>query len=472
MSPRSLSAICRLLFFVLIVGVFNSSHATYEEPINAKKFFPASRFPLAEQRRLAARVLGDNWLRDVEAETYLKQITRQLAPEDEHFVIVADSDAVNAFAYLGGIVVMYRGLWQFADEEDGFIGVVAHEIGHVRLDHVQKTRDNAARISTLATPFLIAGLLIDDPEVREAVVAGSAGVISGDIIAYSRELEHEADVVALTTMQESGHNPWAMARIFSRLGVSGNEYLSTHPASDRRGAYLSDRLHGVPEPATTGRLAYYLLRDKLARQDVVEPQYQQTRRAVLASPTATAAQKLLAQYGLLLSATKTRNKKLGAEMVTALAAQKNPIIVRAIAANLRQRGQSQQALMLLTQAAVAHPQHLALVLEMFSVYERLKQYKQALAMYRKLPAEVMEHPDVLLAAGRIAAFLQQRVLSNYLLALGHAHNGNFEQAQKQITVAEKFKDGKTDTVVKLEKLKKDVTHELRLLRERRVLETN
>lgn len=470
MLPNRLAACFRLLPALALALSPASAAAAGGDAISAKKYFAGSEFPLAEQRRLAARLLGARWLRDNEAEEYLQRVSRRLAPADKHFIVIADTDAVNAFAYLGGIMVIYRGLWQFAEEEDGFVGVVAHEMGHVKLDHVRKAYRNAQRTAALALPLLTAGLLIDDPQARQAVVAGGAGAIGSSLFAYSRELEHEADIYALDAMLSASRDAQAMARLFSRFGGGGNEYLSTHPAPSRRGAYLSSRLHSSATPASMEGLDYYLLREKLSRRKVVERDYQKRKRAILASD-ADETEKIIARYGLLLSAGKMRDYKLGAEMTAALAAQDNPIVARARAASMSQRGKNKEALDILAKLHEKHPQRASLLLEMFSVLERLEQQRKILAMFDALPAALREHPDILHAAGRAAASLKKPLLSNYLLAHSQAQSGNFEQAQRQIAIAEKFK-GETETLVQLARLSKRVSRELRLLREKRVLEIN
>lgn len=467
--PRRLSLLCRS---ALALALLLPSATAAEQAINAKTFFPASDFPQAQQRRLAANVLGREWLRDAEVEDYVQRIARQLLPQDEHFIVLARNDAVNAFAYLGGLVVVYDGLWQFAEEEDGFVGVIAHELAHVRLDHVHKTRENAERVSAMTLPLLLGGLLVESPEAREALLAGGAGVISSDIVTYSRELEHEADIYAFDLMQAARRDVHAMARLFSRFSASGNAYLSTHPAPARRGAYMAQRVQDAPPAPPAADMEYDLLRKKLARDGtaLVERTYQQAQRAVLASAAATQREKLLAHYGLLLSANKTRNKALGAEAAAALAAQDNPLIVRARAESLSQRGEHQAALHLLQQARTAHPQRLALLLQQFAVHTRLQQYEEILILHRILPPALLRQPQVWLAAGRAAAHIGQNALSNYLLATGQALAGEFEQARRQIAVAERMNDGDTETLLKLGELKTKVNRELQRLQDGTLLQ--
>ena len=460
--PRPLPAACRLLLGALLLL---SPPAVAAQPIDAATYFPASNFPQAQQQRLAAGLLGAKWLRDAEAEDYLRRTARQLAPEDTHFVIIAEQGEANAFAFLGGLVVVFRGLWDFAEEEDGFVGVLAHELAHVRLGHVQKTRENAERITALTLPLLLGGLLMKSDEARKAIIAGSAGVVSSEIVAYSRELEHEADIHALNLMLTARRDVQAMARLFSLFSGGGNPYHSTHPAPARRNAYLAQRAESAPPPAPSQDLEYALLRVKLARRgaSLVERTYQKTRQAVLANAKSTGREKLLANYGLLLSANKTRNKALGAEAAAVLADEDNPLIARAVAESLRQRGMHAAALQLLREARAAHPQRLALLLQQFAVHASAQQHAEILALHRDLPSELRRHPQVHLAAGRAAARAGQQVRANHLLATGHALAGDFEQARKQIAVAERLDGGDVDTLLQLNELKGKVDHELHLL---------
>lgn len=491
--PGFLSLLCRLgavgaagaalaLVFSPVqisAGAAGAAGMAEGETINAKSFFPASGFPLAEQRRLAARVLGDEWLRDAEVEEYMQRITRELVPEDEHFIVLADSGDVNAFAYLGGLVVLYGGLWNFSDEEDGLVGVVAHEIAHVKLKHVERARDNAERTSALSVPLIIAGILAEDEEVREAAFAGATGLISSEQVAYSRELEHEADVFALDTMQRAERDVGAMVRIFGRFDSSVNEYLSTHPLPARRSAYLAQRLREAPPPAPRGELDYYLLREKLARRDVLESDYRRRKRDEIAAADAAteegARDKAVAQYGLLLSANKTRDKTLGEEMSAALAQESkvrdNPIIVRARAEALSKQGSHDEALRILQAAFVAHPDRPSLLLAQFEAQTLAGRHRQIVARYDTLSEDMQENPDVLRAVGLAAARLGRQQQSHYFLSRHYAQAGDFEQAQKQIVIAEKFKDGDAGTLLKLSELKRAVGRELELLRSGDILQT-
>ena len=53
--------------------------------------------------------------------------------------LILDTNEVNAFAAPGGLVLVTRGLLQCCKSEDDLAAVLAHEIGHVELDHGMKS---------------------------------------------------------------------------------------------------------------------------------------------------------------------------------------------------------------------------------------------------------------------------------------------------------------------------------------------
>ena len=142
-------------------------------------------------------------------------------------VRVVDDPMVNAFAFAGGHVAIFRGLIDLAQTPDEVAAVLAHEIGHVA--HRDATRSTLRMVGS----FGIVGLVFGD--VLGA--SGAAGLSQRYLqSAYSREAELAADTFAHRQMNRAGLDPAALARVFVRLQAETGQgdlgvlrHLSTHP---------------------------------------------------------------------------------------------------------------------------------------------------------------------------------------------------------------------------------------------------
>lgn len=146
-----------------------------------------------------------------------------------------DGLGANAFALPGGVIVLTDELaGLFADREEVLIGVLAHELGHVRGRHGMRSVVQAGLIGAAAAVAWgdFSGVLATVP-----VWLGHA--------AYSRDLEREADEAAIALLQANGIDPAVMALLFERLaeqrgGGAGSGAsalgiaLASHPADEER----------------------------------------------------------------------------------------------------------------------------------------------------------------------------------------------------------------------------------------------
>lgn len=141
----------------------------------------------------------------------------------------------NAFALPDGTLVFTDALMNILDEDE-FLAVAAHEIGHVLHDHGMR--------NVISSTALIAAitLLTSGADAFSEIVAGTPLALAQ--LAYTRDLEREADDVAMDLMQASGIPPAAFAQALTKLVRSyGGDpddsstwegYLSTHPAPAER----------------------------------------------------------------------------------------------------------------------------------------------------------------------------------------------------------------------------------------------
>ncbi|MFC3676474.1 M48 family metallopeptidase [Ferrovibrio xuzhouensis] len=156
----------------------------------------------------------------------------QPAPRLPLQVRVVRLPMINAFALPGGYVVLSDRLIGFVANESELAGVLAHEMGHVDARHAM-----AGVVRSGAASFLV-GLLFGD------VIGGVGSVSVASYLldaAYTRDMESEADGLALQRLQDAGIDPAAAAGFFRRLpaALPGGELpaiLSTHPGHAERAA--------------------------------------------------------------------------------------------------------------------------------------------------------------------------------------------------------------------------------------------
>ncbi len=163
-------------------------------------------------------------------------------------VHLINSDAVNAFATLGGHVFVCRGLMESVADENGLSMVLAHEIAHI------KHRDPVVGMSRGLALQLIYSFVTGDYS------RGSDWVFYGGdlgLLYFSREQESNADVQALSALHRHYGHIRGHTQIFEILseaqeeeGVSDADsesasldWLSSHPD-------LTDRIDVLNQQAT------------------------------------------------------------------------------------------------------------------------------------------------------------------------------------------------------------------------------
>ena len=211
----------------------------------------ARRLPFELERRwVGERVIGFEPLlrhgdpQATEIEGYLQRLAQGLSatlrlPDTMRVTLhYAEVDEPNAFATLGGHVVVTRGLYARMPSENALATVLAHEIGHVRAG------DPIAALGGGASLALLAALLGGDAQSLAPQVA--ALVQRG----YSREAERLADEAALEALERFYGHAGGAAEVFRRIGAAGAgasrlpTLLSTHPADAERIARLESAAEG------------------------------------------------------------------------------------------------------------------------------------------------------------------------------------------------------------------------------------
>lgn len=154
------------------------------------------------------------------------------------------SNTINAYVIDSKNIYLYSGLISNVDNIDGLIGVVAHELAHIKQSHILKFKDDVnlgkkkAIFSTILG--LAIGLSINEPGVATIGALGGAEMANSDILRYSRHNEYAADKLALDYLLKLGVSKKGMITFFKKLENREriynfkNSYRLTHPLINER----------------------------------------------------------------------------------------------------------------------------------------------------------------------------------------------------------------------------------------------
>ena len=133
----------------------------------------------------------------------------------------------------GKIIVVTHGIMRFVESDDELALVVAHELGHNTMGHINKKMQNGLAGS-------LGGLAVD-------AVLAAAGVSSGNqfsqmgsqlgAAAYSVQFEQEADYVGMYFMARAGFDTSGVADFWRRMAAEGQssiDHNTSHPSSPAR----------------------------------------------------------------------------------------------------------------------------------------------------------------------------------------------------------------------------------------------
>jgi len=203
---------------------------------------------------------------DPETTAYLEKIGLSLVPKETpenvtwRFRAVRDLE-VNAFALPNGSIYVNSGLLSRMENEAQVAGVLAHEITHVTNRHTY-LEYRSARKKMVAIDIMIAAASgASYAGVNPAIVNAMGNllpmIVVSTIFGYSRELEHEADVYAVNTLNVQGYDLRQFSRGFELLRKGPEVDLSkepvfwaSHPKLTSRVEYVADQAAQLqPNPA-------------------------------------------------------------------------------------------------------------------------------------------------------------------------------------------------------------------------------
>jgi len=161
---------------------------------------------------------------------------------------VIQQKEINAFAVPGGPIFINVGTITAAGNEAELVGVMAHEMSHVYMQHSAKQMQKNTLPSILAAGGQILGQIFGGVG---GAIASIGGQVGGGLLSmkYSREDEAQADAVGAIIAYKSGYNPKSLAEFFQKLESQGGappQFLSDHPSPGNRVAAVEKEIANWP----------------------------------------------------------------------------------------------------------------------------------------------------------------------------------------------------------------------------------
>jgi Zn-dependent protease with chaperone function len=140
----------------------------------------------------------------------------------------------NAFALPSGTIVLTDELVELSKDDLEIIGVLAHEVGHVKHRHGLRGLYQSTGI------YLLVSTLLGDVTSVTSVAASLPAVLID--AGYSRDFEREADEEAGEYLLQTVDSTQALQDVLSRLsaehGGDGLSFLASHPGTNERIEHL------------------------------------------------------------------------------------------------------------------------------------------------------------------------------------------------------------------------------------------
>ena len=210
---------------VLILGYLAESLATY--------------IPFSAELKITA-FDEETSAKNTAINKYLQSLAERIAnaedlPQDMTITVrYQNGDTVNAFATLGGNIIIYRGLLEKLPDENSLAMVLSHEIAHIKHRHPIKGFGRTVVIG-------LAVAMIDSTAGTDIVdgILGKAGLLT--TLKFSRDQEREADETGLAAVAKLYGHVSGVQQLYQILQNEHNaiesntpEFFSTHPLTEKR----------------------------------------------------------------------------------------------------------------------------------------------------------------------------------------------------------------------------------------------
>lgn len=178
-----------------------------------------------------------------------KSLSKELSAYQWEYNLVK-SNEVNAWCMPGGKIVVYTGLLPISQNEAALAVVIGHEVAHALAQHGNE-RMSQGLLQQLGGMALATAITNKPTETQNLFnTAFGIGTSLAVMLPHSRKQELEADKLGLMFSALAGYNPQEAIPLWNRMAQTGGgqrppEFLSTHPAEERRIKELKNIMNDV-----------------------------------------------------------------------------------------------------------------------------------------------------------------------------------------------------------------------------------
>lgn len=364
--------------------------------------------------------LGRAWLRALRARTphfsdplvhdYVEYLTYRLAEHSELQdrrleLTIIDSPALNAFAVPGGIIGVNTGLFIYAQSEQEFASVLAHELAHLSQRHFSRNVEAAKRARLPSLIALLGSIVIaaaTSGDAGAAALASTQAVLIDQQLRFSRQFEQEADRVGIVTLAKADMDPVAMATLFGRLlegqrlqGSVPPEFLLTHPITESRISDALNRAKKLSHGNYSDSLEYFLMRNRvLLNHEKVPARAIENFKSSINSPNALISKAAL--YGLALAykeANQYKNASQTIDKLIKLSPNRISYIVAFAEINLQSK-HLPEVVSLLDKHLKLNPYNYPLSMYLVKGLSLQQKYRKAIDILEKLSQKQPNNPAI------------------------------------------------------------------------------
>jgi predicted Zn-dependent protease len=367
---------------------------------------------MLHQMRALDLVVDDPLLDDYINDLGFRLASSSDKPKDHFAFFIVKDPEINAFAAPGGYIAVNSGLITITRSESELASVIAHEIGHITQNHLQRAFEDSKKDAPLMALVLlgaiVAGASGHAGDAPMAVLAGGQSLIAQKSINFTRHDEIEADRVGIQTLARAGFDPNAMATFFEHLedvtsadagGIQTPSLLQSHPVTTERISDAKSRAGALIAAQKLRPSAASM--DKSQWEKVTAPMLFVKDPAALTAAAATPAQ--LDTYSLMRERTRVLAGDAPKEAIYYASNLKNqygfntPANHYGYALALTRSGRGAQAIEQLQPLLQLHSDNLIVKLAMADARLEAGQRSAALVMYEELTTQSPRNRAVALA---------------------------------------------------------------------------